>query len=56
LKNASFHENAAAAFEAFKADIGAKPDYLPVIATAGVNFFEPDDIAEFCFLCHPAPS
>jgi len=55
LKNASFQENTPTAFEAFQTDISAKPDHLPVITTAGVNFFQADDITEFCFPLHPTP-
>jgi hypothetical protein len=55
LKNASFQENAPATFEAFETDISTKPDHLPVIITAGVNFFQADDITEFCFPFHPRP-
>jgi len=47
LKDASFQQDTVLAPEAFNPDIGAKPDYLPFIAAAGVPFFEADDIAEF---------
>ncbi len=39
-------KDAVLAFKAFNTDIGAEPDYLPLIAAAGVLLLELDDIAQ----------
>ena len=50
LEDAALKENTALAFEALNADISAEPDYLPLIATAGVFLLEAHHITQL--YCH----
>jgi hypothetical protein len=49
LEDAALKENTALAFEAFNPDISAKPDYLPLITTAGMFLFEAHHITQLYF-------
>jgi len=49
LEDAALKENATLAFEALNADISADPDYLPLIATAGMFLLEAHHITQLYF-------
>ena len=46
LKDATFEKDTALALEALYANVGAKPDYLPLIAAAGVLLLEANHVAQ----------
>jgi len=46
LEDAALKENTALAFEAFNPDISTEPDYLPLIATAGMFLLEAHHITQ----------
>jgi len=47
FKDAALKENTALAFEALNPDVSSQPDYLPLIAAAGVLLLEADYITQF---------
>ena len=52
LKDAPLQENSALALKAFNPDISPEPDYLPLIATAGVLLLEANRIAQLYLQDH----
>ncbi len=46
LKDATFEKDTALTLEAFDANVGAEPDYLPLIAAAGVLLLEANHVAQ----------
>ena len=46
FEDAAFEEDTTLALEAFNTNISAEPDYLPLVAAAGVFFLEADYIAQ----------
>ena len=49
LQGCPFEENAAIAYEAAEADVGAQAGYLPVTPAAGMSLTQADDIAKIDF-------
>ncbi len=45
-QQAAFEEDTVLTLETLKTNVGAKPDYLPLIAAAGVLFLQANDIAQ----------
>ena len=52
LKHASPQKNPSLAFEALKADVGARPHYLPLVAAAGVHLAQPDYVTDLYVYGH----
>jgi len=52
LKDTTLEKDAVLAFKAFDTDVSAKPDYLPLVAAAGVLLFEPDHVAQLYLQNH----
>jgi hypothetical protein len=53
LKDAALKEYPALALKAFDSDISPEPDYLPLIAAAGVLLLEANRIAQLYLQDHP---
>jgi hypothetical protein len=52
LKDTSLEENTVPAFKALNPNVNAQPDYLPLIATAGVFLLEANHITQLYFHSH----
>ncbi len=52
LEDGALKENTTLAFEAFNPDISAEPDYLPLVAPAGMFLLEADYITQVYFRDH----